>query len=274
MKRAMVLGLAAVLAGNAQGAADVAVPLAPSGKWVVGHEDGLCTLFRDFGAPIQDTVTFGIKPMSLSDIVTLVAMVPKNRAVRRPHADKTQLTVFPAGTTIPIKFESKGTSRDGGIAVILTIDRGDLSELMAATRIGIEADDFTVTIAPTAGPKALAALTTCEAGVMTAWGVDPAALAAVATPARAMSPDGWITDYPASALQRQSQGTSTIFWQITVEGRASGCRTVNSSGDADLDAAACAAVTKRARYTPALDKDGHPVRSWSSRRVSFSMPGS
>ena len=46
----------------------------------------------------------------------------------------------------------------------------------------------------------------------------------------------------------------------------------SSSGSAALDRAACQAITRRGRYSPALDQSGNPMRSSSSRRVTWKMP--
>lgn len=87
-------------------------------------------------------------------------------------------------------------------------------------------------------------------------------------------PARWITndDYPPSAIRAGAQGTTAISWDINAEGRVENCVVTASSGNADLDRAACAALTRRARYTPAVDQNGAPIRSKSSRRVRWVLP--
>lgn len=46
---------------------------------------------------------------------------------------------------------------------------------------------------------------------------------------------------------------------ISPTGRVTACTIVQSSGHADLDKLACDTVTRRARFTPARDKDGKPT---------------
>jgi TonB family protein len=275
MKLAMVLGLAAVWAGNAQAAADVAVPLAPSSKWLVGYEEGNCSLSRGFGAAPDRMATLALQPTTLGDTVRIVAVVSKGLAARWAKPGKVRLTALPAGTDIAIKYERHGPVGGDRNAVFMTIDRANVPLLMAAPAISMAVGDVAIAIAPTAGAKALEALRTCETGLMTDWGVDPVAAAAVATQPRG-APDiaEWlrVEDYPTSALRRKSQGASVILWQVGLDGTVSGCRTVKSAGDAELDTAACGAISKRARYAPALDKDGHPVVSWVARTVTWRMP--
>jgi TonB family protein len=277
MRVGIAFALAAGLAGNAQGAADVAVPLAPSGKWVVRYAPGNCTLSRDFGTAPDRLATLTLQPTTLGDTVLILATAPKGPAVRPAKSGKPRLTMLPAGTDIPIKYERHGPIGGGRTAAFMTINRADAPMLMAAPFVSVATDDLFVAITPSAGIAALDALKTCETKLLTAWGVDPAAVAAVATLPRGAADIGeWVrvADYPTSALRRRSQGASVILWQVGRDGEVSGCRTVESAGDAELDTAACRAIAKRARYSPALDKDGRPVASWVARTVTWSMPGS
>ena len=87
-------------------------------------------------------------------------------------------------------------------------------------------------------------------------------------------PARWITndDYPPSALRQEAEGTTAISWEISTTGRIENCTVTSSSGNSDLDRAACSALTRRGRYTPATDQDGNPIRSKSSRRVRWQIP--
>jgi periplasmic protein TonB len=88
------------------------------------------------------------------------------------------------------------------------------------------------------------------------------------------NPATWFStdDYPARALREEAEGTVGISWEINEQGRAENCRVTQSSGNADLDEASCRVLMRKARYTPALDQNGNPMRTTSSRRVSWKMP--
>lgn len=88
------------------------------------------------------------------------------------------------------------------------------------------------------------------------------------------NPANWITndDYPPSAIRSGASGTTRISWDINAQGRVENCTVTASSGNADLDRAACTALTRRARYTPATDQSGNPIRSKSSRSVRWVLP--
>lgn len=88
------------------------------------------------------------------------------------------------------------------------------------------------------------------------------------------NPAQWITndDYPPSSLRNEEEGTSAITWTINTQGRVENCRVTQSSGSAALDQAACSALTRRGRYSPALDQAGNPISSTQSRRVVWKIP--
>lgn len=84
----------------------------------------------------------------------------------------------------------------------------------------------------------------------------------------------WVTteDYPSRALREEREGVSAVAWDITTDGRVANCRVTSSSGSPDLDQAACANITRRGRYKPAVDDAGNPIASSDSRRVRWQMP--
>lgn len=88
------------------------------------------------------------------------------------------------------------------------------------------------------------------------------------------NPADWVSqdDYPPSSIRAEEQGTSAIAWTINTAGRVENCRVTGSSGSAALDRAACAAITRRGRYSPALDQAGNPIATTQSRRVVWRLP--
>lgn len=107
-------------------------------------------------------------------------------------------------------------------------------------------------------PAIDAAKTKAACAAIAARGV-PAAI----TPALAKGPtEEWFpsSDYPATAIPEHSSGSVTIVYEIDERGAATHCMVQHSSGIARLDVAACAAVLKRARFTPA-SYQGKPVHA-------------
>ncbi|WP_395000998.1 energy transducer TonB [Sphingomonas sp.] len=79
-------------------------------------------------------------------------------------------------------------------------------------------------------------------------------------------------DYPNSALSANEQGTTAVQLTIGTDGRVSGCNITSSSGSSSLDNATCNILRRRARFSPALDSDGHPTTDTYSQRITWRVP--
>ncbi len=74
----------------------------------------------------------------------------------------------------------------------------------------------------------------------------------------------WFTesDYPKGARDKGIAGRMFVAWQISTNGTIGNCAVLRTSADSALDAAGCAAIKKRGRYTaPAYAADGTAVPS-------------
>jgi protein TonB len=97
----------------------------------------------------------------------------------------------------------------------------------------------------------------------------------VPVPARPLGDPGrWATsdDYPARALREERQGTTRFRVTVGAAGRVRNCEIVASSGSPDLDAATCANVARRARFSPATDASGARVGGTWSSAVRWVIP--
>lgn len=88
------------------------------------------------------------------------------------------------------------------------------------------------------------------------------------------NPGSWATtnDYPSRALREEREGTTGFRVTVGGDGRVASCDVTSSSGHADLDQAACANITRRARFTPAKDSAGNPIQDTYSNRVRWVIP--
>jgi TonB family protein len=112
--------------------------------------------------------------------------------------------------------------------------------------------------------------TAAACAALTAKGVP-----ATVTPARSTSdPASWVTDndYPGAALRAEASGTVHFLFEVDETGRVANCTVSQSSGNASIDSAVCAAIVARARFTPATYK-GQPVRAVgaSHARMEFNQ---
>lgn len=260
------------------GQAPAPAPLAPVSSWNVEYGNDLCVVSRNYG-DAATPITIGFKPTPFGDTLQSVVLGPRSRLGPQGEIDITLST--PSGT---IDEPGKGTRvnlPDGKRAAITYyISRSSLERLVDSPVVTIRAGrSAPIVVALSLRQSVLTALGRCEADLLQHWGYDAAKIAAIATragPAPGYNPGrNWITadDYPTAAVIARRQGRVLIGWTISPQGRVTDCRILRSSGDAELDAAACNAVTKRGRYSPALDAAGKPVESYSTRYVNWLLPG-
>ncbi len=79
-------------------------------------------------------------------------------------------------------------------------------------------------------------------------------------------------DYPRGAWARHDEGATRIVYEIAPDGMMENCQIAESSGYKDLDIVACRLATQRARFAPARDGAGAPIRSRGARVIRWSLP--
>ena len=78
--------------------------------------------------------------------------------------------------------------------------------------------------------------------------------------------------YPPVAYRHREEGKGDYLLLIDETGMVAGCDVLTPTGVPILDAAACATIQDKAKFTPALDKAGRPVRSTVvTPLISFSL---
>ncbi len=118
----------------------------------------------------------------------------------------------------------------------------------------------------------IAALDKCLDSLMSNWGIDVARHSTLSR--RTMptgNPSSWIVsgDYPLSAMFRGAQGIVNFRLSVDAEGKPTGCHVQQSSRPPEFDTTVCKALMRRARFTPALDKDRQPLASYFRGTVVF-----
>lgn len=251
-----------------------AAPLAPTTPWTVEYADNLCVLSRDYVTD-KGKITFGVRPWPMGDSVEIVLLQPASYGVGIQNG-KATITLMPSIVAIPATYSSYVTTKSKMRIATVDIPSTALGQLGSSTGIEIAIagkPPVSLTLGKMKG--ALGALSMCTDDLLRSWHLDPSEQLRIATPAQPIqSVNDWIgtDDYPPDALLRESQGAVTITWTIDTEGRITNCGVAATSGDPALDSAACATITKRGRYKPAIDKDGKPIAVHSTRRVVWLLP--
>lgn len=125
-----------------------------------------------------------------------------------------------------------------------------------------------------AGPMGnlFSALNNCSEELLTHWGLD---LERHRTASRKVvplaSPGKWIgsKDYPARELRASSQALVYFRLMVGEDGLPYSCHIQQSGYSAAFDKSVCAAMMRNARFEPALDAAGKPMKSYFRTSVRF-----
>lgn len=84
----------------------------------------------------------------------------------------------------------------------------------------------------------------------------------------------WITDsdYRSNWIRQEMAGVARFRLDISASGQVTGCTITASSGHAELDAATCALITRRAKFKPARDGNGDAVAGTFTNAVEWKIP--
>lgn len=80
-------------------------------------------------------------------------------------------------------------------------------------------------------------------------------------------------DYPASALDREEEGSVSVRLSIGTNGRVTNCSVTRSSGSRTLDSTTCRILSSRARFTPGTDNRGNPTTDTVQQTIRWVLQG-
>ena len=88
------------------------------------------------------------------------------------------------------------------------------------------------------------------------------------------NPGDWAntSNYPGISIRRREEGISRFTVTVGTNGRVSDCRITSPSGYDRLDQAACRAISRNARFTPAKNEYGEVVPGTYSNAVNWRLP--
>lgn len=119
------------------------------------------------------------------------------------------------------------------------------------------------------------ALNTCSEDLLLHWGLDVDRHKTMSRkPVPLRSPGKWITarDYPDSAMSKGEQALVYFRLMIGADGAPESCHIQQSGYSQAFDKAVCGNLMKNARFEPALDADGNPMKSYFRTSVRFALP--
>lgn len=274
--------------------------LDPSSNWNVDYAADKCRLARAFGTG-KDQVVFFLERYAPTDrFFLLVAGAPltkfdASRAQLRfgPGGDVTEyppsdgkLKDMPALMTTMALYHMEPDD-EPGTATPATPGQPKVETDLFAQKISPEmADKITWFEAVSKGQrplrlalgsmgKPIGALQSCTQELVGHWGIDVEAHRTLLRPASPRGdPSRWMTssDYPSDLMKRGAQGIVHFRLLIGPDGKPTDCFIQESTRPKGFDDAVCAVMIRRARFDPALDKTGNPIKSYWRSSVRFLMP--
>lgn len=252
-------------------AASPPMPLKPSGPWIVDYAGSMCVLQRKFGSG-DETVYLGFRPGLFSEHMRMVVM--RQGTDRGTHLGIGEMS-FDGGPPMKIPYTEGWVEKQHARVALIDLSVSDLAPLNQAKQFRIQVGNADIILAPDRVEAAMKALDPCQKDLLVSWGMDKATIDSITTFAE---PKGGIVsyfssnDYPMSAIRNDQQGTAGVRYWVSKEGKVRDCMVVESSGSAILNAQTCAIITKRAKFLPAMTKDGAAVESIGFSRIRWELP--
>ena len=151
--------------------------------------------------------------------------------------------------------------RNGSIIYQVNLKRTELNSAGAVGQFSVRAKspDVGLDLSIQGLDMAISSLDACSSDLLKKWGYPTEfqrQLSSYSRPERPLSAYATSNDYPRSAIDSGAAGEAHVLVDAGVNGRASNCRVVRSSGSNDIDAMTCKIATQRARYEPGSDLNG------------------
>jgi hypothetical protein len=248
----------------------VPAPLPPHGNWTVAYEQSMCLASRKFGVSGDVELLLRPSPVGSALEITVVDTTSKERRVVMDADGFVQ--AGPAGERQQVSYKAWRSPSQNGRVVIINAKQALLDQVSEDGWLSVEAGNKLMALQMKQFAKLRPVLADCKRKVAQHWGVDVAALERLAAPADPIGdPARWVSyfDFPSGA----SSGQVTMLFQVGLDGRASECRVIETTGEKSLEVASCRAMVQRARFRPALDRDGKPMVSWEIRRIRWLTAG-
>jgi TonB family protein len=233
--------------------------LQPIDNWNLDYGSTQCAAARSFGTA-SNPIVFGIVPSLSGNSYELLVSLPRPGPT---FAHESRGTVdFGRGAI------DSGLLSYGGKGVQLSvlqfrIGAAQMEQVRSASMVSLRSENGDrYTFALSDGPALLDGLRKCTADLQQYWNMDGRMSLDVAKAATGdIRSIFTASDYPTEALMRQQQGTPQYQLLVDGSGVVAGCDVFASSGAPALDAAGCEVIREKAKFSPATDNQGAPVRS-------------
>ena len=281
---AAVLIAFALLPQAAQSAKTVLEPL---NKWTLDYGDDSCRLARAFGKSDDNVVL--VLDQFMPDGQLAISLIGKR--LGRFATNRISLsTQFGPG----LSAGAFGDAITGNVGpektAILMIGSRDLlnrpsvkgasdevypttkEQEAAVTELRIAGRFVRLTLHTGSMGVPLASLRTCISDLVKTWGLDPAQQEALSRrPVPTVRPDKWLTaaDYPNEPLVTGASAVVRFRIMMGADGLPTKCAIQQATHSPEFTKLTCNLLMRRARFFPALDREGKPVASFYTNSVRW-----
>jgi TonB family protein len=250
------LGLLSLMSSGA-GAAGTET-LQPVKAWSLDYSPTQCAELRDYGDPTKPVI-LGIIPAPNGESYELVLVY------RSPHPDGIEevhgSVDFGSGpiSALVLRYGSK----DGKLTLYrYRISAAEMQQARSAKAVALQSAYMDTSFELDQASEVLEGLQRCTADLMRYWNYDGEKQGSIAVPSKGDVRSIFSSfDYPRDAAAKGEQGTTQYLLLVDEKGRVAGCHVLIATGIPTLDSRGCIVLLARARFTPARDASGKPVRS-------------
>jgi len=232
-----------------------AEPLKPLKPWVLDYAETQCVASRDFGS-----VVFGIQPAPNGETFDLL-LFEQHPGPYFPAEVKG--TVDFGGGPISAWGLVSGIKSNGTTLYQVRISAIDFKRAVSASAVTIAAKSARLdrSFALSDMSQLLAGLDRCIADLQRHWNMTPEGQASIAVRAKGSVKSLFIPeDFPYDVWTSDQHGGGKFLLLVDQEGRVQGCHVLQATGSPAIDTVACGIYIRRARFSPARDRDGKPMR--------------
>ena len=279
----MVLALATGVSSAWAARARDPVSLSPSEPWRVHYADDSCLMMRAFGQD-KDKVSARFEQTAPGHRFSLT-LVGKSLDAGEPFI-RAATTFLPVGKRAAHERVGSGTTADSKLPLLIfesvfllgpvekasDVDSYDWTQAGAVEDLLVEYRGKSLLLKFGRMEKVLAAMDACTDELLTHWGLDAAAQRTLRQPVKPLTnPGNWLrsADFPSAALAKGSSAIVQFRLTVDATGKVIGCAIPSATLGPEFAKATCSGISRRARFDPALDKDGKPVASYYVSTVKW-----
>jgi len=281
---------------SATGATIDPLRLKPSSKWTVDYQKDSCSLARQFGDG-KNMIRIYMTRFKPTDFFEMIIVgnginAKSDRVATKiqfgPHEKTQERSFYIAKSvgnipTMMLKSDLRiAPPTEAEQKILNSTDKKPDNFLMnpiteqqetAVQYIAIDVHKKQKIILETGSLKgAFSALKKCNNELLKHWGIDVEKHSTLSQlPIPINNPSKWLNtnDYPHLQLRQGNIGIIQFRLSISENGEPLNCNIQRAIGDEAFEKSVCKNVMKKAKFHPALDKDGQPMASYWINRVRF-----